>query len=182
VTKDAAAILAKLDELTSHIDDLNAKVDALTSAKPAEAGETSPGCGAYAVADDRERNGFVSDVRVLTLDEAMALDLDPKKAPPFLPVIVAEDGTWHRPMTALELAALQSYPLRLRDGSQLAFAGGRTLVLEHIGNSVPPAAARAIADQLLVALLEASMGAFSLQGGSTPVWVVPATLQAGGGA
>jgi site-specific DNA-cytosine methylase len=134
------------------------------------AGEPSPGCGAYAVADDRAR-AFLTDVRVLTLDEAMALDLDPRKPPPFVPVIVAADGTWHRPMTALELASLQGYARDIR-GQRLSFEGGRTLVLEHIGNSVPPPTARAIAEEMLVALVEHEAGTMLLRGDGS-VWVAP---------
>lgn len=108
---------------------------------------------------------------MMTLDEALALELDATKAPPFVPVIVARDGTWHRPMTLLELSALQGYPHEV-DGQPIAWSGGRTVIAEHIGNSVPPPAARAIAERMLVALLEASLGAMSLSSGA--VWVQPA--------
>lgn len=132
------------------------------------AGTTAVGCGAYAVADARE--GWASDVRVMTLDEAFALDLPGAKPPPFTPVIIAEDGTWHRPMTPRELSAIQGYPLTI-DGAPIPWAGTRTLVGEHIGNSVPPPAAQAIAEQMLSALLTAAAAGWSLAGGDTPVWV-----------
>lgn len=132
------------------------------------AGKNAMGCGAYAVAEPRER--LVDDARVMSLDEALALDLDPAKRPPFVPVIVARDGTWHRPLTLLELAALQSYPARVA-GEPIRFAGTRTQVAEHIGNSVPPHAARAIADQMLTALVQARLEAFALSAGA--VWVSP---------
>ncbi len=144
-------------------------------------GKPVVGAGAYSVADPRDR-GFVDGVRILTIDEAMALELDVAKPPPFLPVIVAEDGTWHRPMTPLECAALQSYPTMVR-GEPVCFDGGRTLACEHVGNSVPPDAAKAIGERMLVALIEADLGAFSLASGSEPVWVTPMeTLQVGGAA
>jgi hypothetical protein len=38
-------------------------------------------------------------------------------------LIVAEDGTWHRPLTTLELAALQGFPTTLPDGAPLVLAG-----------------------------------------------------------
>jgi site-specific DNA-cytosine methylase len=133
------------------------------------AGNISPGCGAYAVSDARART-FGDDVRVLTLDEAMALELEPKKAPPFVPVIIADDGAWHRPLTPRELSALQGYPLRV-DGAPIPWAGTRTQVAEHIGNSVPPPSAKAVAERMLIALLEAELGGFSLAGPDTPVWV-----------
>lgn len=132
------------------------------------AGNVAAGTGAYAVADPRPVPSGA--VRVLSLDEAMALDLDPVKAPGFLPVIVAADGTWHRPLTLLELAALQGYPLEVR-GEPLRFAGTRTERATHIGNSIPPPASQAIARQCLVALLESAVGAWSLSTGS--VWVTP---------
>lgn len=137
------------------------------------AGNTAAGCGAYSVADPRER--LFVDARVLTLDEALALDLDATKPPPFTPVIIAADGTWHRPLTLLELAVIQSYPATMR-GEPIRFSGGRTTIAEHIGNSVPPAAARAIAERMLVALVEASTGAMSLSSGA--VWVRPTSQEA----
>lgn len=133
------------------------------------AGTTAVGCGAYAVADPRART-FGDDVRLLALDEAMVLDLPAKKAPPFTPVIVAEDGAWHRPMTPLELSAIQGYPLRI-GGEVIPWSGTRTQTSEHIGNSVPPPAALAIAEEMLRTLLEARMGGFALAGPDTPLWV-----------
>lgn len=133
------------------------------------AGTTAAGTGANAVADPRDR-GFVEGVRLFTLDEAMALDLDAGKAPPFVPVIVAEDGTWHRPLTLLELAALQGFPTRV-DGEPVVFAGTRTGRAERVGNAVPPPAAQAVAERMLVALMEASLGAMSLS--SLAFWVEP---------
>jgi site-specific DNA-cytosine methylase len=132
------------------------------------AGTTAAGCGAYAVADPRERSGV--NARLLTLDEALALDLDADKRPPFVPIIIAADGTWHRPMTLLELAALQGYPTHVR-GEPLRFVGTRTQVAEHIGNSVPVGAAAAIATQMLVALVQADAETWSLGSGGGAVWV-----------
>lgn len=140
-----------------------------TDAARTVAGNSAAGCGAYAVADPRDR-GFVDGVRFLTLDEAMALELDPAKPPPFTPVIVAEDNTWHRPLTLLELAALQGLPAH-HNGAPLRLTGTRTQIAEHVGNAVPVAAARAIAERMLVALGEAREGAFSMQSGN--VWVRP---------
>lgn len=133
------------------------------------AGTAAAGTGAYAVADGRDRDAL-AEVRVLTLDEAMALNLDPRKPPPFTPVIVAEDGTWHRPLTLLELAALQGLPTHV-DGAPLQLAGTRTQRAEHVGNAVPVGAARAIAERMLVTLAEGALGAWTLASSSTPVWV-----------
>ncbi len=96
---------------------------------------------------------------------------DPDRAPPFTPIIIAADGTWHRPLTTLELAVLQSLPSTIK-GKPLVLAGdGHTRWREAIGNMVPPKAAKGVGEQLLVALLIGKLGAFAL--GSTPVWVAP---------
>jgi hypothetical protein len=98
---------------------------------------------------------------------------DIRKAPPAVPVIVSEDGTWHRPLTTLELAALQGLPTRMPDGSPLRLPGeSQSAWREWIGNAVPPPAAKAIAERMLVALVEADLAAFSLSGGHE-VWVEP---------
>jgi site-specific DNA-cytosine methylase len=83
-------------------------------------------------------------------------------------VIRSLDGTWHRPFTTLELAALQSLidpeeKLELDGMSDQAWR-------ERIGNAVPPAAARAIAEEIGRTLLLAWTGqTFALS--STPIWV-----------
>jgi site-specific DNA-cytosine methylase len=141
---------------------------------PTVAGTVAAGTGAYAVADPREL-GFVDGVRLLSLDDAMALHLDASKPPPFLPVIVADDGTWHRPLTLLELAALQGIPSTL-NGAPLRLTGTRTQVAEHVGNAVPVPTARAIAERMLVALVEGAEGAFSLSSGGA-VWIAPEERQ-----
>jgi site-specific DNA-cytosine methylase len=87
------------------------------------------------------------------------------------PVIIALDGTWHRPLTTLELAALQGFPLTMPDGRPLALAGkSDARHRERIGNAVPPPAARAIAEQILTALL-VSEEEDGWVLGATGVWV-----------
>lgn len=87
-------------------------------------------------------------------------------------VIVAEDGTWHRPLTTLELAALQGFPLVMPDGRPLTLAGkSDARWRERIGNAVPPPAAMAIASQVLLALMQSAAGVW--EASTTPVWVVP---------
>jgi hypothetical protein len=59
-------------------------------------------------------------------------------------IIGALDGTWHRPFTTLELAALQSL---IEPEEKLLLDGMSDSVWrEHIGNLVPPDAAEAIGD------------------------------------
>lgn len=98
---------------------------------------------------------------------------DTTKPPPAVPVIMSEDGTWHRPLTTLELAALQGLPTRMPDGSPLRLVGpSSSRHRERIGNAVPPPAAEAIANRMLVALVEADVNAFSLRADGD-VWVRP---------
>lgn len=153
------------------------------------AGESRPSNGSYAVSDPRlgcePRRGAY---RVLRWDEAAATitgslgvdngaaavadpRLDPDKPPPFTPIIIAEDGTWHRPLTTLELAALQGFPTVI-DGKPLVLAGkSHTRWREAIGNAVPPPAAQAVGEQLLRSLLLSTLGLFALSAES--VWVQP---------
>lgn len=83
-------------------------------------------------------------------------------------VIRSTDNTWHRPFTTLELAALQSLvdPEEKLELDGLSDQAWR----ERIGNAVPPAAARAIAEEIGRTLLLAWTGqTFALS--STPIWV-----------
>lgn len=88
-------------------------------------------------------------------------------------VIRALDGTWHRPFTTLELAALQS----LVDPDDYLDLDGNSdgAKRERIGNAVPPRAAQAIADLMGETLLAAwSDETFRLS--DTPVWVRPVAV------
>lgn len=88
-------------------------------------------------------------------------------------VIRALDGTWHRPFTTLELAALQSLidPEEYMELDGLSDSAWR----ERIGNAVPPDAAAAIAGVMGETLLLAWSGeTFVL--GRTPIWVRPVAV------
>lgn len=88
-------------------------------------------------------------------------------------VIRALDGAWHRPFTTLELAALQS----LVDPEEMVELDGLSdeAWRERIGNAVPPAAAKAIAEVMGTTLLLAWTGeTFALS--SVPIWVRPVAL------
>lgn len=90
------------------------------------------------------------------------------------PVIIALDGTWHRPFTTLELAALQGFPVLPGEGEALVFDGrSHSGWRERIGNAVPPPAAEAIASTMAQTLLLAWAGQTFIFG-STPIWVDPA--------
>lgn len=85
-------------------------------------------------------------------------------------VIVAADGTWHRPMTTLELAALQGFPTEVH-GAPLVLPGNDADRRTLIGNAVPPPAAEAIARACAAALRAA--GTFALS--NEEIWVAPGT-------
>ncbi|HBO7924876.1 TPA: DNA cytosine methyltransferase [Pseudomonas aeruginosa] len=88
-------------------------------------------------------------------------------------IIQSLDGTWHRPFTTLELAALQS----LVDPEEQLILDGLSDSdwRERIGNAVPPAAAEAIAGVMGTTLLLAEAGeTFMLS--NTPIWVRPVAV------
>ncbi|MBG4692656.1 DNA cytosine methyltransferase [Pseudomonas aeruginosa] len=88
-------------------------------------------------------------------------------------IIQSLDGTWHRPFTTLELAALQSL---VAPEEQLVLDGlSDSDWRERIGNAVPPAAAEAIAGVMGTTLLLAEAGeTFMLS--NTPIWVRPVAV------
>lgn len=87
--------------------------------------------------------------------------------------IVSEDGTWHRPFTTLELAALQSL---VDPEEQLELDGlSDSAWRERIGNAVPPAAAEAIAGEMGRTLLLAWSGE-TFQLSASPIWVRPVAV------
>lgn len=108
------------------------------------------------------------------------VDIASKK--PCIMVIRAPDGTWHRPMTDRELAALQGFPLdcylegpsstrpkrkaTATRPAEPAQPGRR----EHIGNAIPPPTAEAIGKMILECLRSTEDAVF-LRGGD--FWVQP---------
>ncbi|KZE78224.1 DNA methyltransferase [Paenibacillus elgii] len=86
--------------------------------------------------------------------------------------IIAEDGTIHRPLTTFELAMIQSFPQRLPDGTPFEIVGCRdSKAREYIGNAVPPEAAKAIGEVMLVSLMASSIGYYDVS--DTDIWVMP---------
>jgi site-specific DNA-cytosine methylase len=146
-----------------------------------------PRSGAYGVADcskpTRTITGHhkvdnatacVADPRVTTPDAAEWLgsidwSRENRRALERAPVLIARDGTWHRPFTLLDLAVLQDMPWQI-DGEPLDLSG-RWLgkIRRRIGNAIPVGAMTAVATKMLVTLLGSDMGAFSLSGDA--VWV-----------
>lgn len=109
-------------------------------------------------------------------------------------VIQSLDGTWHRPFTTLELAALQSLydpeehllaaDMDAWERKRIAALGNQFGVKpafkldgdsdqawrERIGNAVPPKAAKAVAEVMGTTLLLAESGE-TFQLSSTSIWV-----------
>ncbi|MBF6992719.1 DNA cytosine methyltransferase, partial [Cupriavidus sp. IK-TO18] len=101
----------------------------------------------------------------------------PKPEDRLVAVIRALDGTWHRPFTTLELAALQSLfdPEDLAAGDFVLDGNSDSAWRERIGNAVPPLAATAMAEVFGRTLLLAMSGTtFELS--NEPIWVRPIAM------
>jgi len=127
----------------------------------------TPRSGAYGVLSWEEAAGTITGAA--SVDNGRFAVADPRMPGDVTPVILAADGTWHRPMSTLDLAALQGLPAEL-DGAPLTLAGTSVARWrERIGNAVPVQAATAIAQSLLVALLAGKLGTWFLS--NEGVWV-----------
>ena len=136
--------------------------------------------GHYGVVDWGESSGAVSASACHDNGRWSVADPRPMPAPDdkLACRITALDGTWHRPFTTLELAALQS----IYDPDDYAEAGRADPFVmygasdqgwrERIGNAVPRRAARAIAEEIGRTILLARTGE-TFQLSSTPIWVRP---------
>ncbi|MFU1797624.1 DNA cytosine methyltransferase [Paenibacillus azoreducens] len=88
-------------------------------------------------------------------------------------MIIAQDGTWHRPLTTYELAMLQSFPTHLPDGRPFQLEGcSDAKAREYIGNAVPRDAAEAMGNVILLAAAQAEAG-ITFEMSWDPVWVSP---------
>lgn len=119
-------------------------------------------CGAIAASSRYDSGRFsVADPRIPAANDRLTC------------IIRSIDGTWHRPFTTLEKAALQS----LVDPEEQLILDGLSDKdwSERIGNAVPPAAAEAIAHVMGTTLLLAAAGeTFMLS--SMPIWVRPVAV------
>jgi site-specific DNA-cytosine methylase len=99
----------------------------------------------------------------------------PAAADHLVAMILAEDNTWHRPFTTLELAALQSLfdPEDPAEAAAFDLHGDSDQTdREQIGNAVPSESAQAIASEMGRTLLLAMSGE-TFQLSAAPVWVRP---------
>lgn len=131
--------------------------------------------GSWSVADPRDQ-------------DAAPTPALPKPDDRLVARIIAQDGTWHRPFTTLELAALQSIfdPAEVFAFDQDAAAwhrrtdfdltgGSDQTRREWIGNAVPRAAARGMAETIGETLLLADLGeTFTLS--SRAIWTKPLAM------
>lgn len=102
-------------------------------------------------------------------DPRIPADTDRPDPPP---VIIALDGTWHRPLTTYELAMLQSFPSHMPNGQPFQLAGkSDRRWRQRIGDAVPPDSAEAWGVVILKALLPARAGLWAM--GATDIWVEP---------
>jgi site-specific DNA-cytosine methylase len=139
--------------------------DATSGAVSAAAGHDN---GKWSVADPRKQT-CCFDME----DEVGSPRRMPEANDNLIAVIRALDGTWHRPFTTLELAALQGLVdpedhLELEGLSDSAWR-------ERIGNAVPPPAAEAIASVMGQTLLLAWAGETFLLS-AMPIWVRPVAV------
>lgn len=119
-------------------------------------------CGAIAASSRYDSGRFsVADPRIPAANERLTC------------IIRSIDGTWHRPFTTLEKAALQSL---VEPEEQLILDGMSDKDWsERIGNAVPPHAAEAIGYVMGTTLLLAAAGeTFMLN--SMPIWVRPVAV------
>ena len=119
-------------------------------------------CGAVSSSACHDNGNFsVADPRIPRPDEKT------------IAVIRSLDGTWHRPFTTLELAALQGL---VDPEEQLELDGlSDQAWRERIGNAVPAPAAQAIASEMFRTLLLAWTGS-TMSLALTPTWVRPAAV------
>lgn len=88
---------------------------------------------------------------------------------PVTVVLISKDGTWHRELTTLELAALQDFPW-MHKGAPLDFGGGTTEQRGIVGNAIPCKVMEAVFRQILISSM-ASAQSFFLSPSDWSVWV-----------
>lgn len=150
-----------------------------------ERGDNYLTAGHYGVVDPAEPSGAVSAAACHDNGRWSVADWRmPAATDKLVAVIRALDGTWHRPFTTLDLAALQSiydpddYAEAAEDAARrprepfVLYGTSDQAWRERIGNAVPKKAARAMAEEIGRAILLARAGE-SFQLSSTPIWVRP---------
>lgn len=128
----------------------------------------------------KNNNGYwsVADERMSissTSEAAPKIDTLPAPSDRLIAFILARDGTWHRPFTTLDLAALQSLfdPEDVLDFRMSGTSDSQHR--EHIGNAIPSDTAAAIFSAMGKTLLMAWAGETFLLS-NEPIWVRPLVI------
>lgn len=88
-------------------------------------------------------------------------------------LIIALDGTWHRPLTTFELAMLQTFPMFLPDGRPFQLDDcSDAKAREYIGNAYPSDSAEAISNCTLMTLAKAD-ARIEFELTNETIWVMP---------
>lgn len=134
----------------------------------------SPRSGSYGVQDwDKIAKTVTGSADIHQGTAAVADPRIPEYNERCVMVIIAEDGTWHRPLTTYELAALQGFPSHLPDGRPFQLEGcSDAKAREYVGNAVPPDAAQGMANVILMAMVM-SEADVTFEFSFSDVWVVP---------
>lgn len=128
--------------------------------------------GAWAVADPRwpvPTHDVEQAEEGLLVVVGPELDLKSRRSANPVPIIRSLDGTWHRPLTTLELAVLQGFPAQVNSEWLQLDGGCQKEWRKRIGNAVPPPAAEAIARECMEVLQASEEGTYRLRGEA--VWV-----------
>ncbi|MEX2462059.1 MAG: DNA cytosine methyltransferase [Paenibacillaceae bacterium] len=121
----------------------------------------APRSGSYGVQDwNQTANTVTGSGDVHSGSTAVADPRIPEQTERCVMIIIAEDGTWHRPFTTYELAVgLQGFPAYLPDGRPFQLEGcSDAKAREYTGNAVPPDAAEAIANVIIMAMVMSEAG------------------------
>lgn len=133
----------------------------------------SPRAGSYRIQKWNEPANTVTSADIHSGSAAVADPRIPEETESGIWMIVAEDGTWHRPLTTYELAMLQSFSRYLPDGRPFQLQNcSDAKAREYIGNAYPPDAAEASCMTTLLALAKADAKVeFELS--NDLIWVSP---------
>lgn len=165
------------------------KVVRWDQASPTVIGQTDIQTGALTVADPRikcrPRSGtfgvqkwnepsktIIASGDIHASSAAVADPRIPEASDKGVYIIIAEDGTWHRPITTYEMAMLQGLPSTFADGSPLELEGNSDAVWrEQIGNMVPPPAATAMGNAILATIMPNYLGEWYWGCANDEIWV-----------
>lgn len=133
----------------------------------------SPRSGSYKVQKWEEPAGTVTSADIHAGAAAVSDPRIPQETESGIWLIIAEDGTWHRPVTTYEMAMIQSFPRILPDGRPFQLVGcADAKAREYIGNAYPPDSGEASCIQTLLALAKAD-AKIGFELSNEIIWVNP---------